>query len=294
MAKISTVDIVPGLEAGYWKKLTPGDRFVFSRVRRKIDLLSVKRKKGISQRSLLPQVAESWAGFSGAQKSDWSASGAVMNLNGWRLFVQDKCARIINQIAGNATPSSLHQSWVGQLHIEAPASELKITQLHPKFYWISQKVYGKKSIYQPVQINESFVLPLTISLNYSADLVSTGGGSFAKYYAEVWSLYQGRDIITLVELPLTFQTDWVNAEATISSVIGQVVSYNLFIHLYNLTGDLFLDNIKAEHSGQNWVRDTFCKDINEGFTKAFYQIPKHWAGVIVPSGAWYESVYIDI
>ena len=58
MAKVSTVDIVPGLELAYWRRLAPGDRFTFSRVRRKIDLLSIKRKKGISQRSLLPQVAE--------------------------------------------------------------------------------------------------------------------------------------------------------------------------------------------------------------------------------------------
>ena len=291
MAKVSTVDIVPGLELAYWRRLAPGDRFTFSRVRRKIDLLSIKRKKGISQRSLLPQVAEAWNVLSESVKTDWSNAGAVMNLNGYRLFVADKCARIINEISGNATPSLLHQSWVGQLHIEAPASELKIAQLHPKFYWISKKVYGKKGMYEPVQINEAFSLPLKISLNYNSNLASAGGGAFAKFYAEVWSLYQGLDIITVLELSLDLVASWKNAEATISSVIGQVVSYDLFFHLYNVTGDLYIDNIKAEHNGQNWVRDTFCKDINEGFTKAFFQIPKHWAGVTVPSGAWYESVY---
>jgi len=292
MARVSTIDIVPGLEAGYWRRLAPGDRFTFSRVRRKIDLLSVQRKKGITQRSLLPQVAEAWNALSDSVKTDWSNAGAEMNLNGYRLFVADKCARIVNEIGGNATPSLLHQSWIGQLHIEAPATELQIIQLHPKFYYISQKVYGKKGMYQPVQINESFSLPLTISLNYKSDLVSAGPAPSAKFYAEVWSLYQGRDIFTLLEIDLDLQSDWQNAEVIISSVIGQVVSYDLYFHLYDLTGDLFVDNIKATHNGQNWVRDPFCKDINAGFTRAFYQIPKHWSGVTVPNGAWYESVYI--
>jgi hypothetical protein len=60
-----------------------------------------------------------------------------------------------------------------------------------------------------------------------------------------------------------------------------------------LRGDLYIDNVKAEHSGQNWVRDTYCEDILQGFTKAFYQIPKHWAAVILPEGSMYDSIYKD-
>jgi len=85
--------------------------------------------------------------------------------------------------------------------------------------------------------------------------------------------------------------DWKNAETTLTTLLGYVIRYDLYIHLYNLQGDLYVDNIKVEHSGQNWARDPWCKDINQGFTRAFYQIPKHWAGVIVPDGAIYDSIY---
>jgi hypothetical protein len=123
--------------------------------------------------------------------------------------------------------------------------------------------------------------------------VSVGPGSFAKFYAEIWHSYQGADIFTILEIPLDFVSDWKNAEATLTTALGYVVGYNLFFHISNLRGTLYCDNIKAEHSGQNWVRDTFCNDINQGFTNAFFQIPKHWAAVILPEGADYESIYKD-
>jgi hypothetical protein len=61
MSRVSYVDIVSGLESNYWANITPQDRFIFSRVTRKTALLSIKRKKGLTQKSLLPQIAEDWA-----------------------------------------------------------------------------------------------------------------------------------------------------------------------------------------------------------------------------------------
>ena len=72
-----------------------------------------------------------------------------------------------------------------------------------------------------------------------------------------------------------------------------VRGYTAFLEIYNATGDLFIDNVNIEHSGQNWARDKYCNDINQSFTKAFYQIPKHWAAVDVPDGAYFESVYYN-
>lgn len=293
MATVSYVDITPGLDPKYWASLTPQDRFTFARITKKVELVSRKKKKGISARSLLPMIAGIWKSLSDEEQENWSLAGAKMGLNGYCLFVQDQTIRIINDLPGVAIPVLLHQSWVGQLHIEEPASELKITQLHPRFYWVSKKVTGKKGMYEPVLVEEYFQLPLTIKLNYRSELESVGAGSFAKFYAEVWSLYQGVDIKTKLEIELPLSSDWATVEATISEVVGLPIRYDLFFHLFNLRGDLFCDIIKAEHSGQNWCRDPFCKDINQGFTRAFYQIPKHWSGVIVPSGSWFESIYKD-
>jgi hypothetical protein len=207
------------------------------------------------------------------------------------LFVKDYCYRVVNGIAGVATPSNYHQSLVGQLHIEAPSDEIKIIQPHPFDYYVMHKITGTKSMYSPVLVEERLILPLQIGLSYKADLVSGGAGSFAKFYAVIRRLYQGRNIDTILEIDLDLQTDWKTATATLSYLLGQYTSYQLYFHLYKMTGDLYIDNVKAIHSVQNWARDPACNDINAVFSKAFYQIPKHWAALVLPAGAWYESVY---
>ena len=291
MARSGFVSLTTEDEVLFYKALKSGDRFTFSKINKKLAFYTRKRKAGLSSRSLLPAIAAAWDLLSGAVKADWKAAAALMNLNGWQLFVQDKTIRIINDIVGNADPNLLHQSWVGYLNVEDPASEIKITQLHPHDYWVSQKVGGKKGMYQPVKVTEDFALPLVIQLNYKSDLTSVAAGSFAKFYARVWHSYQGLDCLTNLEIPLDLQTDWKQASATLASVKGYVVGYTLFVHLSGLRGTLWCDNIKATHSSQNWVRDTYCKDMNQGFTRAFYQIPKHWVGLILPSGSEYGSVY---
>ena len=327
MAKVEYVDILPGLEDSYFSVLRSGDRFISSRITNKITLFSRKKKKGLAARSLLPVISALWNAFSSAQKTAWANAGAEMGtfvltdalvvqstghilqenrgklfigtgkinyLNGYRLFVQDQTARIVNDLAGVATPSLFHQSWIGNLKISSPATELKIVQLHPRSYWVSKKVAGKKAMYEPVLVTEDLGLPCKISLNYRPVLTSQGGENFAKFYARFWYLYQGQNLYYDLEIPLDYTGVWQHAEATLTSLISSVVRVDLYFHLKGLRGDLYCDNIKLEHSGQNWARDPFCKDILQGFTRAFYQIPMHWAGVILPAGSTYDSVYKDI
>ena len=277
----------------FYRSLQSGDRFGFSKINKKTVFISRKKKKGLSAKSMLPQVASAWNALSQPEKDDWYSAAANRFTNGYRLFVKDKCLRIVNDLPGNATPSLLHQDLVGCLTILDPATEIKIVQLHPHSYWVSQKVYGKKGMYEPVVVTEDFALPLKISLNYSSDLESVGPNSYARFYAEVWSSYQGRDIKTHLQIDLDFITDWKNAEIQLDEVPGYLVVYNLYFELHDLQGDLYFDNIKAEHSAQNWCRDTFCDDINQGFTRAFFQTPKHWAALILPDGSEYGSVYQD-
>jgi hypothetical protein len=291
MAKVTYVDLLPTIEPAYYANLTMADRFVVPHVVMKKTFFSRKSVKGLTAKSLLPQISTSWATLSEAQKTAWSEAGAVRGLNGWRLFVADMSARIKNDIAGIATPSLLYQAWVGKIKITAPAEEIKIAQLHPSFYWISRKVYGKKGQYEPVKVEEHISLPLVLSLNYKSNLTSTGAGSFAKFYADVWYSYQGINRIKTVEISLDSIADWKNATVTLSSVESIVIGYTLYFHIYKMTGTLYIDNVKATHTGQNWVRDTYCEDIYQTFTRAFYQIPDHWAPVVLPSGAEYDSVY---
>jgi len=291
MAKTNFIDLDPEQEVLFYKGLTPSDRFVFGKVSRKTLFVSRKRVAGLTQKSLLPQISELWAGFSEEEKTAWSDAGAERNLNGWRAFVADQCARIKNDIAGVATPSLLHQDFVGHLIVESPATKIKIAQYHPNKYWVSQKVYGKKGMYEPVIVVESFALPLTLSINYKSNLVACGANPYAKFFATIWSSYQGVDRFTDVEIPFDLITDWKNDTSVLNSVIGHTIGYTLYIEINDLRGTLYCDNIKATHSGQNWVRDTICKDIDQGFTRAFYQVPKNWVAIDLPDGSWFGSVY---
>lgn len=291
MARTTFVELAPGQDVLFYKPLSVGDRFTFARLNKKTKFFSRKKKKGISQRSLLPQIAEIWKTFTPEQKQAWTNAGAQVNLDGWKLFVQDQSARIINEIAGSAAPSLLHQSWVGYLSVEAPATAIKISQLHPRAYWISRKVAGKKSMYEPVLVTEDFALPLTITINYRSSLTVSGGENYARFYARVWSSYQGVDRYTDLIVPFDYVSGWSQASAVLSSVIGHIIGYSLFLELKGVQGWVECDNIKAEHSGQNWVRDTQCLDLNEAFTRAFYQIPKHWIGISMPAGAEFGSLY---
>ncbi len=293
MAKVSYVDIPDELVDSFYSNLTAQSRFTNARITKRVVLLSRAKIKGLSQKSLLPQITALWNGFSDAQRIAWNVAGAANDMTGFRLFVQDQCLREKNGFAGVSTPSALHQGWVGWLNVSAPATEIKIIQMHPHFYYVLRKVTGTKSSYNPVKITEDFGFPLQISLNYSSNLVSQGAGSYAKFYADVWSSYQGRDIHTLCEIDLDLVSDWKSATATLSTVIGYPVSYDLYFHLYNVRGDLYFDDVVSKHNDINWARDWKCNNINVTFTHAFYQVPKNWVATVFPDGAIYDSIYLD-
>jgi hypothetical protein len=293
MARVSYVDVPVGDVDAFYSSISAGNRFAYSRLRKKSVLLGEKRKLDLAGRSLLSVVADVWRTFTTEQKAAWSAAAAEMSMTGYRLFVQDQCTRLKAGLTGSATPGLLHQSFVGQLHIEAPANELKIVQYHPDHYFVRQKVPGHKSMYAPVLVQEAMALPITIELNYKAALSASGGDPYAKFYAYIHYLYQGRDLYHTLVCDLDLVADWKNTFAVLSSIASKAVHYDLFLHLHDVVGDLYIDNVSVVHGGQNWCRDPFCKDINQGFTSAFYQVPKHWTGLIVPNGAEFESVYKD-
>jgi hypothetical protein len=291
MAKTQYILISQPNSELYYSGLQSGDRFSLSKIRVKKTLFSRNNVKGLTQKSLLPRISDFWNSLTLTQQEAWTNAGSVCGLTGFRLFVQDTCARIKNGLSGLSTPSLLHQSLVGELKIASPATELKIEQLHPESYYVYRKVTGSKTMYEPVKVTEDFALPLTISLSYKSDLVSVGAHPSAVYFAEVWSSYQGRDILTNLEIPLTLSQNWVNASAVLTNVLGYVVGYTLYFWLRDVTGYVYIDNVKAIHSGQNWVRDTNCQNISQEFTKAFQQIPSHWSPVVLPNGSEYHSVF---
>jgi len=291
MARSSYIELTSEIEGLYYGALRPGDRFIAPRVNRKIDLMSLRRKKGVSQKSLLPLCASIWNTYDSTQKGLWNTAGSYCGLSGWKLFVKDKCYRVVNDIAGESTPVITYQALAGELRIDAPADELKIFQPHPFAYYISKKVTGKKGMYEPYLITEKLSLPLQIGLSYKSNLTKTQSDGFAKFYAVVRRLYQGQNLDELLEIELDLVADWKTVSDTLSFILGQYTSYALYFHLYHVRGTLLVDNIKSYHNLQNWARDPACNDIHQDFTRAFYQVPAHWSALVLPDGAFFESVY---
>jgi hypothetical protein len=234
-----------------------------------------------------------WATLDQDTKDDWDSAGAVSNLSGFKLFVADYVLRQQNELSGVSTPSDLYQTKVGKLTIASPATNFLLTQLHPLNYWVSAPVRGKKGMREPVLITESFALPLQISISYKTNLSSVGANPRARFYAVVYSLYQGRTIENVLEIPFDLVSDWQNDSATLTVVRGSIKSYSLFLELNDVEGTLYIDNVKAVHSGLNWARDSVCRDIDQNFTKAFYQVPKHWVPVEISEGCFFGSVYYN-
>jgi hypothetical protein len=156
---------------------------------------------------------------------------------------------------------------------------------------VQRKVKGTRSQYEPVKVTESFGLPVDIKISYKTALTSAGDSPRARFYLDVLSHYQGRDISTILSIDFGLADDWQTKTATLSSVLGVVRGYTAFIEIFNARGDLWFDNIEIYHSGHNWARDPNCNNIKQAFTKAFYQIPAHWAVVTLPVGSFYDSVY---
>lgn len=293
MAKVSYKLVPPEFDLQYGKALTPNDRYTFSSVRRAVSFTSRAKIKGITQKSVLPDASVAWAALTTGEQDLWNTAGAESNLTGWRLFVKDFAWSRKLEISGPLEPDPLYQVEVGRLSISAPATSIKIAQLHPQNYYVLRKVSGTKSQYEPVLVTEDFVLPLEMSISWKTDLTSAGASPLARVYAVVYSHYQGRTIETELALNFGLLDDWQRDTVTLSEVLGAVKGYTVFIECQDVVGDLFFDNFSLVHSGQNWARDPFCYNIRSNYTKAFFQIPRHWVTIDVSEGAFFDSFYFN-
>jgi hypothetical protein len=293
MAFVSYVDIDPAQEEQFFKGITPDSRFLYSKIKLKTTLFSSKKKKAIALRSLLPAISELWGGLTTLQKTAWTTAGSYCGLNGWRTFVAEQSIRLKLGLSVPNTPSNYHNAWIGHLSIGGSATQIKIAQYHPAGYYVHKKVSGFKKVYAPVFVQENMSLPLTIGMSYKCDLTPTGPTQYAKFYAIVKSSYQGVDRENVVEINFDTDGNWHTETSEISETLGYVIGYTLYIHIFGYTGDFYFDNVKAIHGAVNYARDKYCYDINVTFTNQFYQIPKHWVALELPSGSAYDSDYID-
>lgn len=291
MAQVGSLDVPPELLELMRGLITATSNRVTGSVRKAGYIPSKAQANRLTQRSLLPQIKELWGALSAPQQAAWKAAAATTSMNGWNLFVQDTAYRLKYGIPGIATPSLLHQFKVGRIEIAAPAERVLLAQYHPAKYWVSKKMRGPTTIREDVAIYETLTLPLLIATSYRCNLVPTREDYKARFYAIIYSSYQGRTIETEIGFDFDIESDWTRDTAELTEVIGIVRSYNLWIELDGVRGWFEWDNVVAQHTGTNYARDRRCTDVNNTLTKVNYQIEKSWEEQFLPAGTAFDSVY---
>lgn len=291
MALVGTLNVPPELRELFDNLMRPTEKRRYSAVASKGHLLSPSKKRDIATRSLLPEIAALWGTYSEVEKAAWKTAADQSRYNAWNLFVQDTAWRLKYGIPGVATPSIYHQYLVGKIEVGGSAKRAVIMQFHPTTYYKMKKIRGTKSQYESIKITEKLVLPLEIGLSYKTELAEYGGTGSAKFYAQVTSHYQGRNIQTVVGFDMELETGWTRQTAQLTEILGVARSYNLVIELDNIQGTIYFDNALAKHTGTNYARDFRCNDVNNNLTTVNYMIEKSWEEQFLPIGAAFDSVY---
>lgn len=291
MAIVGSLEIPPELLEAWQKLVSPTSTRVSGAIRKHGYLASRAQIMKLTTRSLLPQIREHWNSIGPSGQAAWKAAAAVTRMNGWNLFVQDTAYRIKYGLPGLAAPSLIHQYKVGRLEVNAPAQRALLAQFHPNKYYVSKKMRGNTTVREDVAIFEKLQLPLEVGCSFRANLTAVTGTPKARFYAIVYSLYQGRTIETEVGFDIPLTAGWTQQTASISEVIGVARDYNLWIELDGVRGFLEWDNVVARHTGTNWARDLRCNDVNNELTRVNYQIEKSWEEQFLPSGTAFDSVY---
>lgn len=291
MAQTGALVIPPELLELFQKLVSPTSNRRTGSVRKHGYLQSKQKKLNLTTRSLLPQISELKDGLSEPEITAWKAAAAAGRQNWWNLFVQDTAYRLKYGISGLATPSPLHQYKVGRVEIATPAERVLLTQYHPAKYYVSRKMKGNTSLREDVPVFEKLALPLEVGCSFRSNLVAVSATPKVRFYAIIYSSYQGRTIETEVGFNIPLSTGWARETATITEVIGIARSYNLFIELDGVQGSFEWDNVLSRHTGTNFARDFRCTDVNNELTKVNFQIEASWEELFLPFRTAFSSVY---
>lgn len=291
MAKTVSINVPDELKNLYNATIERSDPFVFGTAQAHKALTPDRRRKVLKEHSLFRFLSPIWKALTPEQKLVWKEAGLVSGISGWQLFVSDNSARIQNDLPLDIPPSEIWQVRAGQILIESPADSIILKQEHPRSYWVAQKIVGASWKKGLTLVTEQFALPLEIQIRYKATLTAVGDTQSARFFARIWTSYQGQDIFSDLDINFDPDTDWVLDTNSETSIRGILIGYTLYIEIIGYTGELLFDNIRALHSGSNWAQDPRCDEVNKIFLKAFSIVPPFWIPVALPTGSSFSSQY---
>ena len=258
MARVYGITIPAGLEIIYNRTLKMYDVSVFCNIGKNRRFLTRRTRYNLKQFTKLFSVAYAWNALAQAVKDAWYAAGDASGINGYALFTQDKIYRIMNSLAGTATPSIYHQYKIGHIEIGSPANSAKLTE----------------------NFITPFALPADLTISYKSDLAADGADPYAKIIFKTLRFYSGRNIDESHEINLDLIHAWEKKTLNIPVKDGILGNWSISIELNDVTGDLYFDNVNLEFNGTIQNHDPFCD---------FF--PKYWAQDDVGNGVSVESIY---
>lgn len=293
MAKISYRENGNEIENLYRKTLIPSDRYNYSSIRVNRILYSKKQIKGITQHSLLPEIAAAWGQIGADTQNDWKNFYSDFFNNGYKAFCKAYTDMRKFGLTGLPVANPYYLGKVGVLKIEAPANRLHIKQDHPNTYYVMKKIKGTKSQYQPIEIDEFPSFPINFEISYKSDLVSLSANSHARFYIRVYTDYQGRRLETDFVFPINLINPWTRPNMIIEKPLGTFKGYEFHIDLYDVRGTVYFDNLVLFHNGKNWARDPHCSNVRSTFTRKYYQVAAYYDIIDLPNGANFLSIYYE-
>lgn len=258
MPRVYGITIPAGIEIIYNKSLKMYDISVMCNVGKNVHYLTRSQKYTLRGLSKLFEVAYRWSALSQAQKDAWYIAGDPSGMNGYALFTQDTIYRYLNGLIGLATPSIYHQYFIGHVEIEAPATSCLAVEYH----------------------DTPLSFPCTMSVNYRSNLVSTGPGSFAKLTFQWLRLFSGKNYNERQSIDFGLVDAWQTKQISITQQPGVIGTWALVLELYNVTGNLYIDNLSVEYDGTIQNVDFECDVFPESFIEED-----------VGSGVTLESIY---
>lgn len=258
MARIYGITIPAGIEIIYNKAIKMYDIAVFCNIGRNPSLMPRSKKVRLKEITKLYQVAYKWASLTQAVKDAWYLSADVMGQNGYALYTQDKCYRLMNSLPDDAVPSIYHQFFVSHIKIQAPATNCLLSEFHLSPY----------------------SNPTTMSINYRCDFVDSGGVGSAKLRFTGTRLTGGQNIEDVFEIELWSLDEWINDSVNITIGQGVIANWKIQLICDNVEGNLYFDDIFVEYDATIQNNDPFC----DNFPSTFSQDD-------VPAGVSLEAIY---
>lgn len=241
--------------------------------------------------SLFKKFSPMWRDLPQYKKDNYKAGGVPSFLTNWQLYISDNAARLRHSLPLEQPVSEIWQVRTGRIFLTNHTPAFVIKQEHPHKYTVTRKVRKMPWKEEMVNITEYFALPIKLEIRYKSNLLAVGSTQQARYFARIWSSYQGVDIFTDLEINFDAVTDWVHKTVQLPSIRGIVIGYTLYIEILGYTGEILFDNLRCIHSGQNWVRDPRCDNVGRVFKGGFSEVKPFWEIEKQPSETFFGTVY---